>query len=436
MLKVILYATLTVVGMIATFVNPLYGVIASLEGYLLNPSVMASEITIFRVQLCVTVAFLVSWIVKRERGLAPVGNEVGALICLWIFVTIGSLSAFWALASSEVALESIYEVFKTVLVVSVMVRVIRTERGMSVVMLAMIIGVWHAAFLHTFGNRLGYVPAAYTGRNGSVLPDAQEAVMVLFFPSLVLLATLGKGVERIVSWGAMPFVLNSVVSTYERTGFVSLVVESIIILLFLPKRITLRLLPCLVAGGCIFVFRLTPENYWQRVDTISAPTQEASANSRFVINQASKRMFLDHPILGVGYRNYPYISPMYLDSNFLTEGKRSAHNSYFTVLCETGIAGFVPWISAFLGAAWLLRRIRKQIDMQRLTKVEIYAMGFEVGLYGWLSGGCFQAHHEVDPAYWFVGFAVVLTRLHQMRQERWNRGGEQEARAIAEVAVG
>lgn len=43
-------------------------------------------------------------------------------------------------------------------------------------------------------------------------------------------------------------------------------------------------------------------------------------------------------------------------------------------------------------------------------------MGIELGYYGWLMGGITMAEHEVDPAYWFVAFAVVLTRLHH--QER------------------
>jgi O-antigen ligase len=134
-----------------------------------------------------------------------------------------------------------------------------------------------------------------------------------------------------------------------------------------------------------------------------------------VINQASLRMLGDYP-WGVGYRNYPYVAPRYLPSAMLTEGTRAAHNSYFSIACETGVIGFTVWVSAFIGAAWMLRRIRKRADKNAPTAVEIYAMGAELGLYGWMIGGLFQAHHEVDPAYWFVALAVVLTRLHQQQK--------------------
>jgi hypothetical protein len=39
-------------------------------------------------------------------------------------------------------------------------------------------------------------------------------------------------------------------------------------------------------------------------------------------------------------------------------------------------------------------------------------MGIELGYYGWLTGGMSMSEHEVDPAFWFVAFTVVLTRLH------------------------
>ncbi len=123
------------------------------------------------------------------------------------------------------------------------------------------------------------------------------------------------------------------------------------------------------------------------MSTIEAPTEEASANSRFVIASASLRMLADYP-MGVGYRNYPDVSPRYLDTTFLTHGRRSAHNSFFSVACETGYLGFAVWISAFAGAIWLCRRIRKAANFSRLTQVDIYAMGIEIGLYGWLVEAC------------------------------------------------
>jgi O-antigen ligase len=327
-----------------------------------------------------------------------------------------------------IAWDAASEVFKTILFVGLLTLAVRTERQMSFVMTACVLGVLHAGFLSVLGGRLGYVPNI-PGRGAAVLPDPQQAVMVCFMPLLILIAMMRKGLERWFAWAALPFALDSIVGTYERTGFVCLAAQGALLLLFLPRRITWRLSPVLTVAVVLFVFRFTPEDYWSRMATIRTPDEEASAHSRFVVNEASWRILGDYP-WGVGYRNYPYVAPRYLPPEFLSEGLRAAHNSYFSVLDETGIQGFVFWISAFLGAVWLLRRIRKKADPKALTPTEIYAMGTELGLYGWMVGGLFQGHHEVDPAYWFVGFAVILTRLHHQQ-----KSSEKDAVTAAEELV-
>src|SRR5262249_6077247 len=79
-------------------------------------------------------------------------------------------------------------------------------------------------------------------------------------------------------------------------------------------------------------------------------------------------------------------------------------------------------IYAFAGAALYLRRVRKQ-SVEGLTTIPLgqYALAIEVGLYGWAVAGLFQGNQEIDPAYWFVALAVIMTRLH--------------AQAVAKAAV-
>lgn len=418
MIKTILYLILLLLGVGATMTSPVAGAISCLLAYLLNPIVVTE--TDLRFQFITTLAFLFSIVLHGPRSLRPVGTEGSLLGALWAFVAIGALSALWAQNSGLTSIENIFEVAKTVLLASLLVKVIHTELQFSYVMIACIVGVFHAAFLHTFGIRLDYVAPSF-GRENGVLPESHSAVLVLFLPTMVLLAMRGKLHERVLCWAALPVVLNSIVATYMRTYFLAMCVQLALLPFLLPRRLTLRLLPVLVCGAALFVFRLTPEDYWTWVGTITSPTGEASANSRFVINNASWNMLLDHP-MGVGYRNYPKVSPQYLSRDFLTSlddpggGQRSAHNTYFSVACETGILGFAAWAYAFGGAIWRLRRIRKTSQPENPSRVAMFAMGLELGFFGWLVGGWTMSEHEVDPAFWFVAFTIVLTRLHY--QER------------------
>lgn len=417
MLKAILYLCLTFFGIGSTFVSPFAGVLTCLGAYLMNPTVLEMPDGDFRYQFWTTTALLVSVILHRPRRPAETGSEVWCMRLMWSFVVFAALTSTWAVVSASIALDTVYEVLKTVLLVALMVRLVRTERQMTMTVNLFIIGAFHAAVLHVLGVRWGYVPSSFAREMG-VLPDSQTAVMVLFVPLLLLLAVFGTRLQRLMCWCALPFVLDSIIGTYERTGFVALLAEVLLLLIYLPTRITLRALPALLVAGGLFAFYFTPPDYWTKMRTIEDPTEEASANSRFVINQASRQMFCDYP-MGVGYRNYPYVSPRYLPNDVLTsvgdQRLRSAHNSYFTILCETGVIGFAIWISMFVFALVLFRRLRKHNKGNSTSALAIYGMAFEVGLYGWAVGGYTQAYHEVDPAYWFVGCAVILTRLQMAR---------------------
>jgi O-antigen ligase len=241
----------------------------------------------------------------------------------------------------------------------------------------------------------------------------QTAVLILFVPMLAILATMSRGRERLASWCILPFVLDSIVNTFQRMGFVVLAAEALLLAIYLPRRIVIRMVPVAAVLGCLFVIRFMPPTYRDWVATVKTPQEEASANSRFVIDRASIQMFQDYP-LGVGYRNYLLVSPRYLPPEFLDHGKRSAHNSYLAVLCELGVQGLLAFLWTFGGAIVLMRRLRKASGREEPGRLGLYALGIEVGLYGWLIGGLFHDVHNVDPAYWFVAFAVALMRLRSV----------------------
>jgi len=76
----------------------------------------------------------------------------------------------------------------------------------------------------------------------------------------------------------------------------------------------------------------------------------------------SFQVFLDHPILGVGFYNFGSVvtgEPRYVASYQGVNSVDSPHNNLTQVLAETGILGFVPYMIAhvlLLRAMWQLRR--------------------------------------------------------------------------------
>jgi O-antigen ligase len=79
--------------------------------------------------------------------------------------------------------------------------------------------------------------------------------------------------------------------------------------------------------------------------------------------EQSLQVFLDHPVLGVGYGNFHSFvegEPRYIASYEGVSSLDWPHNNLAQVLTETGILGFVPYVMAnvlLLTAMWRLRQL-------------------------------------------------------------------------------
>jgi len=167
-------------------------------------------------------------------------------------------------------------------------------------------------------------------------------------------------------------------------------------------------------GAVVAASLFMPPDYWAWMNSIKTYKEEASAASRLTIGNASLKMLADYP-LGVGYRNYQFVSPDYLPQETLTinesgERIRAAHSTHFSVACETGILGFVLYGWAFIGTVLLLRRTRMLAPPGKPDPLALYAFGLEAGIVGWAAAGFFQSLHETDPVFWTVSFSILLYR--------------------------
>jgi len=71
------------------------------------------------------------------------------------------------------------------------------------------------------------------------------------------------------------------------------------------------------------------------------------------------RMAKDHPFLGVGGGNYPYLSKMYWPSQNILDFPRlgvAVDNDYAQTLAEFGAAGWAILLATLVMAAWLLKK--------------------------------------------------------------------------------
>ena len=89
-----------------------------------------------------------------------------------------------------------------------------------------------------------------------------------------------------------------------------------------------------VIAGTIFYSALAGRNAFFSIVSFS----QNSIEERFILNQSALKVFLDHPVSGVGPGKLLSALPEYFPPGFWS--LQPPHNIYFLILAETGIFGF------------------------------------------------------------------------------------------------
>jgi len=234
--------------------------------------------------------------------------------------------------------------------------------------------------------------------------------------------------RKLLLGGSLGVMVAGVVATRSRGGFVGLATVGLWMLLAGPKRGRV-LLAILLAAVCLAAF--APPTYWAEVSSIkTAGDKGDTGEQRQYLWGLGWRMFLDHPIVGVGTKNFGIRAPEYESqerSNIEGEHMwgREAHSMYFTLIPEQGLVGitlFTALITWCFGALGRIRRhAREHPDDASSVSALLLASGLMAGLVGSLVTGTF-----VSVLYYPVIWVLVgmLAALDAVRKEEIRDGGE------------
>ncbi len=151
----------------------------------------------------------------------------------------------------------------------------------------------------------------------------------------------------------------AVLLTQSRGGLMALAGALILAAWFLTPRRTARIK--LLCGGVLACILLLPLLF-SHFDRLQVNDDETWL-SRVALWQAAGQMFLDHPVLGVGYGNYKSLYTAYIPS----QENLDAHNLYLQFLAETGIIGFFSF--AIVVGAFFFRSLRSMREQYALSRI-------------------------------------------------------------------
>ncbi|MFN7829075.1 MAG: O-antigen ligase family protein [Acidobacteriota bacterium] len=183
-------------------------------------------------------------------------------------------------------------------------------------------------------------------------------VELLFpLPFAWLIFSRGRGGERILYAIAVVIMVTAAVLSMSRAGMLTIGVQLAFFAgaAFLHRRRQgggPRLTPLLIVVGAVLLsLWIGYQPLLRRFGTIQQGASEYSVVTRLTYWRASWRMFLDHPLTGVGLGAFPTVYPSYGSSSSRYERVEQVHNDYLQLLTDGGLVAGLIGASALI---WLL----------------------------------------------------------------------------------
>ncbi|MFA4932988.1 MAG: O-antigen ligase family protein [Candidatus Omnitrophota bacterium] len=219
-------------------------------------------------------------------------------------------------------------------------------------------------------------------------------IAVTFYMSL----TERNGILKLILIGITTAVFFALLSTVSRGGIIGLGGMLLILILKSKKRIVTIISVCILA---VIFTNTMPQNLRERFSKTQVTANARgigdgdidSTTRRYNLAQAGWRIFLNHPVFGIGIGNYYYENRFYAPVH---PGR--AHNMYLEIMAELGLIGILLFLGIIFHTFKSLNRIIKANNI-----FSGYARGFYIGLVGFLIAGIFL-HAQQDRILWFLIF--------------------------------
>ena len=252
-------------------------------------------------------------------------------------------------------------------------------------------------------------------------PNYYAQIMLVLVPIVLLqLWTNTSWRVRLFALLALAAILCGIMLSYSRGAMVGLcaLLAALVALRYLRLRYVVLVI---VAAGIILA--ITDPMLVRRVQTIGSESRnprvvDVSILERRTYSIGALHVFLDHPLLGVGFGQSPKYIPRYgrMYGYMLPPPNAAAHNMYLQILAETGLVG----LAAFLLMIWAVVRpmfaLRKYWAQSHPEYVHTLT-GLMLGLLLFLVTSIFLHLSFARYFYLLLGLCGAATAIYTPRAE-------------------
>jgi hypothetical protein len=394
--------------------HPIFGLIAYISVFYLHPpsrwwgasiplrwSLMAAAVTV--------IAILIHQKKLKSMPLFRHKVAIGFIVFLgWLLV-----QQSWAL-DKELHMELIVLIAKFGLALVLVYKCIDTEQHLRWFLWTHVLGCVYLGYLaYTM-----YDGGRFEGFGGPGINEANAAALQLVTGALMAgpLFFASQWRERAILLAGVPLILNALVTTISRSGFLEIGTGMLVFNYFAPKRFRWAIL-ALSGLALVVFFALTNDMYWNRIDSISQGGAEVqgvdTGSGRLDLAKAQMQMFARYP-MGCGHRCTAVLSPEYLPDDQLVAGggtrARSSHNTVMSLLVEQGVPGGVMYALLLM---WMFFTIRGLAKAHRGNKGLLPALvpGIAAVMAAITVGDLFVDYIKFEARIWFIALAMVMVKM-------------------------
>lgn len=195
---------------------------------------------------------------------------------------------------------------------------------------------------------------------GSFISDENDFALALNFMipfAFFYFLEIYKGIKKYFVLGILILLVLGVIASNSRGGWIGLMVALLLGILWSKRKVLGMVIACFLAVAIVL---FAPSNYWGEVESISQ-VHEGTAQARIYYWKAGVKMFLSHPLFGVGAGNGPIRMPEYVTGfrNTNTQWGRTFHGTFPQVMAELGGAGLLIYLAMILYSISRMRKVLK-----------------------------------------------------------------------------
>jgi hypothetical protein len=264
----------------------------------------------------------------------------------------------------------------------------------------------------------------YSGRLGRILYyDGNDLALATVSTVPLAIYFLRDGSprwQRRIALLALPVLLVNFVRAASRGGFLGLLTVILCLMIgYRPIKARRRITAFALSVAAISIFG--GSTFWKTMQTILAPNEDynmTSETGRWQLWQNGLSIVRQRPFLGVGARLFPEGEATLSDLGRLRAEMQerqlpwqAAHNSYISVTAETGIFGFILFVSLLLTGVGTALKALRMARVCRADDLAALSRALAVALAGYTVSAAFLSAEYQAILYLNLGYVLAARKL-------------------------